>query len=338
MRPGPGGEVVQRLLRPDGRALEPEQERGRGRVARPADEPLVEPRERRLAGRRQRDDRLHRGVVRGAGVEQRRGAVEQRGVREAVRRPRRGVLDGPDVLRVRPLPPPDGQALPAAPQQRAERRERGQRHPHHPAAAVAVVGVAVDRRQRDVAAPDDVAAAQQLAEQRLQRPGDRPVDQLGEQGRQRVRQLLDDARAHVERRGVGHRPVRRRRGRGLGQRRDRPGLHDRERAARPGPLHVLRRAEPLLDPHAERGQGGRLGVVEHGTGAVRGRNRPVFRALLDRDVCTALSAVVRDRIRPPRLLDDDVVRGHACRRRPPRRAPTPRRSRPRRGRPWWGSR
>ena len=338
MRPGPGGEVVQRLLRPDGRALEPEQERGRGRVARPADEPLVEPRERRLAGRRQRDDRLHRGVVRGAGVEQRRGVVEQCGVRETVRRPRRGVLDGPDVLRVRPLPPPDRQALPAATQQRPERRERGQRHPHHPAAAVAVVGVAVDRRQRDVTAPDDVAAAQQLAEQRLQRPGDRPVDQLGEQGRQRVRQLLDDARAHVERRGIGHRPVRRRRGGGLGQRRDRPGLHDRERAARPGPLHVLRRAEPLLDPHAERGQGGRLGVVEHGTGAVRGRNRPVFRALLDRD---GLHGLVRGGARPDpaaALLDDDVVRGHRCRRRPPRRAPTPRRSRPRRGRPWWGSR
>ena len=80
-RPGPGGEVVERLLGADRRAVEPEQERDRGRVARPADEPLVEPRERRLAARRQRDDRLDRGVVGGSCVEQLHRAVEQLGVR-----------------------------------------------------------------------------------------------------------------------------------------------------------------------------------------------------------------------------------------------------------------
>ena len=134
-------------------------------------------------------------------------------------------------------------------------------------------------------------AAQQLAEQRLQRPGDRPVDQLGEQRRQRVGQLLDDARPHVERRGVGHRPVRRRRGRGLGQRRDRPGLHDRERPARAGPLDVLRRAEPLLDPRAERGQRGRLGVVEHRPGAPLGRAPAALRVPLP--VATVMHGLVR---------------------------------------------
>src|SRR3712207_7542029 len=35
----------------------------------------------------------------------------------------------------------------------------------------------------------------------------RPVDQFGEQRRQRVGQLLDDARPHVERPPVGHLPV-----------------------------------------------------------------------------------------------------------------------------------
>ena len=211
LRPGPGGEVEERLLGADRRAVEPDQERDRGRVARPADEPLVVPRERRLAGHRLRDDRLDRGVVGRSRVEQLHRAVEQLGVRHPLHRPGRGALDGPDVLRVRPLAPAVAQADPAAPHQLAERRTRRPRHPGHAAAAVAVVGVAVDGRQREVAVADDVVAAQQLAHQGLQRPGDRPVDQLGEQRRQRVGQLLDDARPHVERR-AGRAPTSRRAG------------------------------------------------------------------------------------------------------------------------------
>ena len=48
--------------------------------------------------------------------------------------------------------------------------------------------------------------------------------------------------------GLGHRPVGRRGRLGLGQRGDRPGLHDEEPSVRSRPLDVLRCAEVVLDP------------------------------------------------------------------------------------------
>ena len=152
--------------------------------------------------------------------------------------------------------------------------------------------------------------AEELAHQGLQRPGHRPVDQLGEQRGQRVGQLLHDARPHVDRGRVGHRPVGRRRGRGLGQRRHRAGLDDRERAARASPLDVLRRAEPLLDPHAEGGEGGELGVVEHRARALRRRDGTLRGAAARGD---GHHRLVRGGARPDapgRLLDHRVVGGH----------------------------
>ena len=80
------------------------------------------------------------------------------------------------------------------------------------------------------------------------------VDQVGEQRRQRVGQLLDDAGPDVDRRRVGH-AASRSAGRASGQRQrgDRPGLHDEELAVRAGPLDVLRRAEVVLDPRRRAG-------------------------------------------------------------------------------------
>ena len=141
------------------------------------------------------------------------------------------------------------------------RLRAAERHPPERRARVAVVGVAVHGGQADVGRRD--LDAEEVAHQRPQRPGDRPVDHRREQRRQRVGQLLDDARPEVERLRVRHGPFGGRRRLGLGQRGDRPGLHDEELAARPRPLDVLRCAVVLLDAHAQLGELGGGLVVEH---------------------------------------------------------------------------
>ena len=198
------------------------------------------------------------------------------------------------------------------------------RHLPHRGAAVAVVGVAVDGGQPDAGGRH--VDTQELAHQRLQRPRDRPVDHRREQRRQRIRQLLDDARAEVERLRVGHLPLGGRRRLRLGQRRDRAGLHDVELAVRARPLDVLRCSVVLLDAHAELGEhGGRL-VVEHRGAPPLGGHRYLRRALLRVHRHHGLVRRGAGRHAQARLLDDQVVGGHRCRPPPTRRAPTRRES------------
>ena len=131
-----------------GQAVEAEQE-GRGRrVARPSDQPVVELGEEHLAGRRDRDDRLHRGVVLGAGVEQLDNAGEQLRGRQLIK-----------VLRSASARPPrdsaDGRSSASGPPRPAGRRPAGTGTPRRcaasagscPARLYAVVGVAVDGGQ-----------------------------------------------------------------------------------------------------------------------------------------------------------------------------------------------
>ena len=128
-RPGPGGEVEERLLGADGRALEPDQERGRRRVARPADGASSYRVERRLAGHHLRNDRLDRRCSRPC---PRRAARPRRraarcpsypppaGPRRA-RRPGRTAGSARSRQRSRADPPPRISSLNAGPEARVIR-------------------------------------------------------------------------------------------------------------------------------------------------------------------------------------------------------------------------
>src|SRR5829696_9420092 len=70
MLAAPGTQVVERLLGPDGHAVETQQEGLCRRISFVPDEPVVERGEKRLAGSGKRDDRLHRGVVLGPCVQE----------------------------------------------------------------------------------------------------------------------------------------------------------------------------------------------------------------------------------------------------------------------------
>ncbi len=106
-----GGQVEQGALGAEGGAVEPEQERRGRRVAGAVDEAPVERGEGGLARRGQRDDRLHRGVVGGTGVQQLRHAVQQLPRAQAVERATRPGPDRRGVARVRLLAPADLDAL-----------------------------------------------------------------------------------------------------------------------------------------------------------------------------------------------------------------------------------
>ena len=110
--PGPGGQIVQRLLGPDRLTVEAQQESAGRRISGAADEPVVVGREDDLSHGGDRDDRLDRGVVLRARVQQGGNPVEQFMIIELLDRPRRpfghdGLIAGMGVV----APPREAAAL-----------------------------------------------------------------------------------------------------------------------------------------------------------------------------------------------------------------------------------
>ena len=100
MVPGPGGQVVQRLLGADRLTVEAQQESAGRRISGTTDEPVVEGREDDLGHGGDRDDRLDRGVVLGARVQQCGDPVEQFMIIELLDRPSRPLGHGGSIARM----------------------------------------------------------------------------------------------------------------------------------------------------------------------------------------------------------------------------------------------
>src|SRR5215204_5550329 len=125
-----------------------------------------------------------------------------------------------------------------------------------------VVGVPVDRGECKVALSDSVGT-EELVHELVEGAGDRFVGKIGEQRRERVRHLLDDAGANVEALRVRHAPVRGRIGHRLRQRRDGTRLHYEELVSRKRPLDVLRCSVMIFYPLTVTRQLRRRPIIEH---------------------------------------------------------------------------
>src|SRR5829696_7463577 len=155
MLAAPHRQVVERLLGPDGRAVEAEQESLRRRVTLAPHQPIVERGEQGLAGGRERDDRLHRGVVLGSRVQEFPCALEEPRRRKIFGRLLPPPFDRLSVARARVVAPASTDALLSATQQDAEGRGTPHGNTPHGGETVIVVGVAVDGGEAQVALTQD---------------------------------------------------------------------------------------------------------------------------------------------------------------------------------------
>ena len=141
----------------------------------------------------------------------------------------------------------------------------------------------------------------------MQGRGDGRTDEVREQGRERVGELLHDGGAHVHAVGSGQRPRRRRGGDRRAQRGDRPGLDQEELTLGQRPLDVLRGAEVGVDAAAQVGERHRLRVGEDRNPTLPGgdgsRGRPAGRQ-------HGAHPLLGGRAREHRVArDDDLVGG-----------------------------
>ncbi|CAH0324013.1 hypothetical protein SRABI128_05032 [Microbacterium sp. Bi128] len=156
--PGPGREVVQRLLCADGFAVVTKEEGLGGGIAVAPNELVVVGPEGDFACCGDRNDGLHGRVVHRAGVKQRLRTRQQFLSGELPDGLRGPVLDHLLVAGMRKFPPAGHSHMRLATGQRTHRRQRLAHHPPHSRVAVVVIGVAVDSGQPDVVLADDLLA------------------------------------------------------------------------------------------------------------------------------------------------------------------------------------
>src|SRR5215216_5680571 len=166
---GPSCEVVQRFLGSDRLAIRAQHEHLSRRITLLAYDGVVIPGQHDLAGGRDRNDYLYRGVVLGGRIDQLLYAVQQLSGSHPLEVTGSPVTDDPPILRMGVVAP----ARDADPgKQRAKGPRALQHESRHPGTAVKVVGVSVDRRQPDVIIPDH-GLAYELFKEALDGPSHR---------------------------------------------------------------------------------------------------------------------------------------------------------------------